>query len=97
MGSTPTSSILPSSPAITDLAGEKRKLKVLPGNSGKFKDTLLRAQVALASQGYSVGAVDGEMHARTVAAIYEFQLQSGIEPTGKLSPETLSKLGILVG
>lgn len=96
-GSTPTNTILPSSPAITDLPEEKRKLKVLPGNSGKFKDTVLRAQVTLASKGYSVGAIDGELHARTVAAIYEFQLQSGLEPTGKLSPDTLSRLGILVG
>ena len=96
-GSTPTNTILPSSPAITDLPEEKRKLKVLPGNSGQFKDTVLRAQVTLASKGYSVGAIDGELHARTVAAIYEFQLQAGLEPTGKLSPDTLSRLGILVG
>lgn len=96
-GSTPANTILPSSPAITDLPEEKRKLKVLPGNSGQFKDTVLRAQVTLASKGYSVGAIDGELHARTVAAIYEFQLQSGLEPTGKLSPDTLSRLGILVG
>jgi His-Xaa-Ser repeat protein HxsA len=95
-GSTPTNAILPSSPAITDLSNEKRKLKVLPGNSGKFKDTVLRTQVALATKGYSVGEINGELHARTVAAVYEFQLQSGLEPTGKLSPDTLSRLGIVV-
>lgn len=87
--STPPSAVLPSSPALT------RKLKVLPGNSEKFRNIVMRAQIALSSRGYDIGAVSGEIDARTTAAIYEFQDGSGMVPSGRLTPETLSALGIV--
>ncbi|MBT6439139.1 MAG: hypothetical protein HOK72_05485 [Flavobacteriales bacterium] len=90
--STPRSTVLPSSPAIS----KPRALKRLPGNSGKFKDAILRLQVSLASQGFNVGAINGELHSRTIAAIYEFQSKSGLIPSGKATPETLDKLGITI-
>jgi len=89
MSSTPANSILPSSVAIT------KKVKILPGNSGKFKDVVSKAQIALAARGFDVGALDGELHARTVSAIHSFQKSSGMAPSGKLDPETLSRLGVV--
>ena len=88
VSSTPPNSILPSSPAIA------RKLVVLPGNSKKFRDIVLRVQIALVSQGYEVGAGDGSLHARTVAAIYRYQSDVGMVPSGKVTTETLSFLGV---
>lgn len=87
--SVPANSILPSSPAIA------KKLKVLPGNSEKFQKLITRAQLALLARGYDVGAVDGEMHARTIAAIYQYQTATGLIPSGKMTNETLSSLGIV--
>ena len=86
--STPPNSVLPSSPAIA------RKLIVLPGNSKKFRDIVMRVQIALVSRGYEVGAVDGSLHARTVAAIYRYQSDAGMIPSGKITTETLSFLGV---
>ena len=89
--STPTSSVLPSSPALV----EQRKLKILPGNSENFTNTVIQVQLALASKGFDVGAIDGSLHARSIAAIYEYQSSAGIPSDGKLSPTTLASLGIV--
>ena len=75
--------MLPSSPALV----EQRKLKILPGNSAKFADTVIQAQLALAGRGFDVGVIDGTLHARSIAAIYEFQSSVGLQSTGKLSPK----------
>lgn len=87
--STPPNSVLPSSPAIA------QKVKILPGNSGKFRDLVLRAQLALYTRGYEVGSVDGDLHARTSAAIFHFQTDKGLVPDGRLTNEVLSALGIV--
>ena len=87
--STPNNTILPSSVAIT------KKVKILPGNSLKFKEVVTNAQLALTGRGYDVGALDGQLHARTVAAIHSFQKSVGMIPTGKLDSDTLSRLGVV--
>ena len=87
--STPPSSVLPSSPAIA------KKLKILPGNSGKFYELVMRTQIALLAKGYQVGEVNGELHARTVAALYQYQEDTGQIPSGKMTNEVLSSLGIV--
>ena len=87
--STPHSSILPSTPAIA------KKLKVLPGNSEKFRELVTQMQLALLVRGYDVGEVNGEIHARTVAALYRYQAEEGFVPSGKITSETLSSLGIV--
>ena len=87
--STPPTSVLPSSPAIV------KKLKILPGNSGKFRELVNRVQVALAVRGYETGEINGDLHARTVAALYRYQADSGLVPSGKATEETLSSLGIV--
>jgi len=86
--STPTKSVLPSSFAVT------KAMKVLPGNSLKFKKILLRAQLSLNSSGYDVGTIGNGMNAKTVAAIYRFQKDKGMIPSGKLTNEVLSAFGI---
>ena len=90
--STPRSTVLPSTPAIN----KTKKLIRLPGNSTKFEDTVKSMQLALTSLGYVVGNLSGELDARTIAAIYEYQEASGYLPTGILTPETLSNLNIVV-
>lgn len=87
--STPPNSILPSSPAIAT------KLKVLPGHSKKFRTLVTQLQVALQIKGYEIGEVNGEVHARTVAALYRYQQDAGFVPSGKVTSETLSSLGIM--
>ena len=88
--STPRSTILPSSPAIA------RKLKVLPGNSAKFRNTVAQVQVGLATKGYDVGKIDGQAHARTIAAVYTYQRDAGFIPSGRITSEVLGSLGIAV-
>ena len=87
--STPPSSILPSSPAIV------KKLKILPGNSEKFRELVMRVQIALLAKGYDVGEINGELHARMVAALYKYQEDVSQIPSGKLTNETLSSLGMI--
>jgi His-Xaa-Ser repeat protein HxsA len=87
--STPRSTILPSSPALT------KKVKILPGNSKKFKDVVTRLQIALVARGFDVGTVNGEVHARTIAAIYDYQSRNGLVPTGKVTNSTLGTLGLI--
>lgn len=86
--STPNTSILPSSQAVA------KKIKTLPGNSHKFKSAIQRLQTALLLQGYEVGVVDGNMHASTVAAIYEYQKRHGYIADGKATNEVLASLSI---
>ena len=52
----------------------------------------LSLQMALAEQGFSSGSLDGLPGAQTAAAIRAFQLQQGIEETGRPDPETLRRL-----
>ena len=86
--STPATSVLPSSPAIA------KKLKVLKGNSPKFRDFVMQSQLALLTRGHDVGTINGELDARTRAAIFKFQSSSGFAPDGKLTPEVLTALNI---
>lgn len=87
--STPPKSVLPSS------FGTVRKVKVLPGNSEKFKNILLRVQLNLNSLGYDVGAMGTNLDAKTVAAIYKFQKDRGMIPSGKITHEVLGALQII--
>lgn len=93
LNSTPTSTILPSSPAILESERDS-KLKRLPGNSAKFTQIVERVQLALSTRGFDVD-FDGQMGARTISAIYQYQEKLGITSNGKLTPETLSSLGVV--
>ncbi|WP_374650567.1 peptidoglycan-binding domain-containing protein [Dongia sp.] len=89
MRSTPPTSVLPSSPALT------KKLKVLPGNSAKFQDIVTRVQLALMSKGFHPGDITGQVDAVTVAALFKYQSANGEIPSGKVTNQTLSSLGIV--
>ncbi len=52
----------------------------------------LALQMALAAQGFSCGSLDGLPGAQTGAALRAFQLQQGIEETGRPDPETVRRL-----
>lgn len=89
VASTPPSTVLPSSPAIA------RRVKILPGNSAKFRKAVTEAQLALLARGYDVGQLNGELHARLMAAVYRYQSEAGMVPTGRLTGETLASLGVV--
>jgi His-Xaa-Ser repeat protein HxsA len=86
--STPSTSVLPSSPAIS------KKLKVLKGNSKKFGEIVTKSQLALVARGHEVGSISGSLDAKTRSAIFNFQMTSGFAPDGKLSPEVLTALNV---
>lgn len=88
--STPNTSILPSSQAVA------KKIKTLPGNSAKFKNTIENIQTALLIKGYDVGAIDGNLHAETASAIYQYQSDNGFIPNGRVTNEVLASLAIIV-
>jgi carboxyl-terminal processing protease len=52
------------------------------------------AQDALKAKGYDPGASDGAMGPRTRAAVRNFQKAEGLRATGRLDPETRTKLGV---
>ena len=95
--STPRNTVLPSSPAIAVSISPAiaKKLKVLPGNSSKFKEVITAVQVALLARGYEVGPITGNLQAKTMAAVFKFQQENGLLPNGKLTPEVLTALNVV--
>lgn len=95
--STPRNTVLPSSPAIAVSTSPAiaKKLKVLPGNSSKFKEVITATQVALLARGYEVGPITGNLQAKTMAAVFKFQQENGLIPNGKLTPEVLTALNVV--
>jgi His-Xaa-Ser repeat protein HxsA len=89
VNSTPPKSVLPSS------FGVVKKIKVLPGNSDKFKNILLRVQLNLNSLGYDIGTIGNGLDAKTVAAIYKFQNDRGMVPSGKITHQVLGAMQII--
>jgi peptidoglycan hydrolase-like protein with peptidoglycan-binding domain len=53
---------------------------------------VLEAQQLLTRLGFNVGEPDGKMGTRTHNAIRLFQLQSGLQVTGELTPELLEAM-----
>jgi len=51
-------------------------------------------QQALKEKGHDPGAIDGKMGPKTQAALKDFQSQEGLEASGRLDAETMSKLGV---
>src|SRR4051812_14600811 len=62
--------------------------------SGYDNNTIRRAQQALNSRGYNVGAVDGQWGQSTADAVRRFQASAGLPVTGELGPNTLNALGV---
>jgi len=61
---------------------------------GGNRDQVRAAQQALKDKGHDPGMVDGVMGPKTQAALKDFQKSQGIQDTGRLDAETMSKLGI---
>ena len=62
----------------------------------RMKRRMIVAEVQrqLLSRGYYGGRIDGSYRRRTAFALREFQLQSGLPPTGRLDTSTLQALGL---
>ena len=66
----------------------------IPQAASKPSDTVLRAQNALNSAGYSVGEADGRFGPKTMLATKKFQTDKSIPVTGQLDAITLAALGV---
>ncbi|MFT3989178.1 peptidoglycan-binding protein [Aestuariivirga sp.] len=58
---------------------------------------ILKAQQLLSKLGYNVGTPDGQMGARTAAAVRLFQLQSGLKVTGDINPDLIAAMEAKAG
>jgi TPR repeat protein len=55
-------------------------------------ELVAEAQQLLLALGFNVGTPDGRLGSRTLAALRQFQQQSGLEVTGKITPEVLDAM-----
>lgn len=69
-------------------------LKILPGNSDKFKLIVLQVQSALYRFGYYTVPLDGVVQNDTREAISKLQRDYKLAVTGTITPELLSALKI---
>jgi localization factor PodJL len=74
------SSVLASDAAVPQAAG------------ASVDDLVTEAQKLLIRMGFNIGTPDGKMGQRTVTALRMFQLKSGLEVTGELTPEVLDMM-----
>nr|MBA4768966.1 His-Xaa-Ser repeat protein HxsA [Sphingobium sp.] len=88
--STPDSSVLPSSPAITD---NPFSPSTRP-NTATIELVVRRVQIGLQAQGYYHGALDGIVGKETRAALVRFQTDKSLSVTGTITPEVLDALRI---
>jgi peptidoglycan hydrolase-like protein with peptidoglycan-binding domain len=58
------------------------------------QERVRKVQEALKDKGMDPGPVDGIMGPKTQSALRDFQKQEGMEETGRLDAETMSKLGV---
>lgn len=65
-----------------------------PSHAIAADSTVRNAQTALNSQGYNVGAADGQMGPNTRAAVSKFQADRNLPQTGSLDSATLNALGV---
>ena len=69
----------------------------LAGADTTHHDLVTEAQLLLAELGFNVGQPDGKLGTRTVDALRRFQLQSGLEVTGEITPELLNEMRARAG
>jgi len=65
--------------------------------AGPTPQQIAAVQRALNDRGYEAGPTDGVLGPSTRTAIRTFQSDSGLEPTGRVSPRLLAALGIEAG
>jgi peptidoglycan hydrolase-like protein with peptidoglycan-binding domain len=88
-------------PAAERPAGDTMKSDPMKGDkkmgatsAGMTREQVKKAQQALKDKGHYDGDVDGLMGPKTKAAMKKFQKAEGIQETGRLDAETMSKLGL---
>lgn len=86
--STPPDSILPRSPATSP------KVTKLNGNSKAFRVLVMQVQTALFAAGYYAGSIDGLAGPNTTLAIAKYEVQNGLNVTGRLSDKLLDRMNI---
>src|SRR5688572_15025009 len=94
-------------PSGTPLAVQLEQRLVLRGRGARLTDNALTiytsedairaAQRALAQQNYYRGVVDGQLNYATQRALFEYQLDRGIQATGNLDTRTAQALGLNLG
>ncbi|WP_425516921.1 His-Xaa-Ser repeat protein HxsA [Novosphingobium profundi] len=87
--STPRSSILPSSPAITNA----QPLYSSP-SATSIKNVVRQVQLGLTSYGYYTGAIDGIVGPQMRSALTRFQTDFNLNVTGTITPEVLDAFKI---
>lgn len=75
------------------LSGAADPLAARPADSG----LVAQAQELLIQLGFNVGTPNGRLDSRTLAALREFQAQSGLEVTGEVTPELLDAMRAVAG
>jgi His-Xaa-Ser repeat protein HxsA len=86
--STPSFSVLPSSPAIN--------LPALKGNSAQFKAITTNVQIRLLALGLYTGEVTGISNTNTTVAISKYQKKNGLPITGKIDEALLNLMGVSI-
>ena len=71
-----------------------RRAPVARGQSQPTKERYAEIQTALAQAGYFHQPANGKWEKSSVAALTQFQRDSGLEPTGKIDALSLIKLGL---
>jgi peptidoglycan hydrolase-like protein with peptidoglycan-binding domain len=80
---------------ISDAVGKvKDKLTTKDKSERTDRDPVKAAQEALRDKGYDPGPADGQMGAKTRAAVREFQRKEGLKATGTLDSTTMARLGV---
>jgi peptidoglycan hydrolase-like protein with peptidoglycan-binding domain len=75
---------------------DRDRSEPVPANLPLSSAEMVRsAQTALRDQGYYEGDIDGQMNARTSAALRSFQRENNLPQTGDLDPASARALGIL--
>lgn len=69
-------------------------LKVLPGNTDRFKRIVIQVQTGLIAFGYYPGPVTGQVDAATKVGLSKMQDAYKLKVTGTITPEVLTALGI---
>ena len=69
-------------------------LKVLPGNSGKFKQIVMLVQSGLTAYGYYGVPLTGAVDEDTRAALKQMQQDNNLKVTGTITSEVLTAFGI---
>jgi uncharacterized Zn-binding protein involved in type VI secretion len=73
-----------------------RSVEIVTGEAASI-ETVKGQALRLAFLGYHPGPVTGRSTPKLAAALTEFQIDAGLEPTGACSPETKSKLAEKAG